>query len=185
MLQLRPLMAIKKASVGKRSNTQVPPRTEARRSLLQRAIRLLSWGIPFVISLTGFFAYFPIVTLHYSASVRKQEPSGAVFELVNESLLPIYTVAVICVPEERSQHYIFLNNKFMPPGSNTPKLSPHQPMDIPCEQGIVGDSDATEVQMKVDVSYRPSFAWWRRSKTFEMQAERADDGTWVWKMLAG
>jgi hypothetical protein len=109
---------------------------------------------------------------------------GTVFSLSNDGLLPIHDIETTCgVDEVRNQFGGGVSGTGCTfPESHADILSPGQKMALPCARAVLMTSTAS-AHITILATYRPDFVWWHRTITFPMEAEKADDGTWLWKRL--
>src|ERR1035441_10293659 len=133
--------------------------------------------------LVGGVTFLPTLSIDVSGSLRSHEAMGTVFYLANNGTVTVRDVTAACVADniqtERDQSVSGIG--FLNPDSYADTLSPGHRMTLPCARvNITGVSTA---HMTIDVSYKPAWAWWHRHEKFPLEAERAQDGTWIWKNI--
>ena len=125
---------------------------------------------------SALLTFLPHLTLSQNGTVRPHDPMGTVFNLTNEGL-PIYDVEQICS----------INNagRFSDIGLGWPNLlgnlSIWQTKSLNCEHALEGVNAPTS--LTIEIKYRPLLWFKKITKPFPLQAEKADDGTWIWKSL--
>lgn len=141
-------------------------------------------GVCTVLSLlAGVVSFLPKLSVDISGSLRSQEAMGTVFYLSNDGVITVRDVTAACraddIRTERGQSVS--NIGFLNPDSFADKLSPGHKMTLPCAR--VNITGVTTARMTIDVSYKPAWAWWYRHERFPLEAERTQDGTWIWKSI--
>jgi hypothetical protein len=114
--------------------------------------------------------------------------AGAIFNLNNKGLLPVYDVRAGCevmrvdTPSSGEPTTVYF------PESRVEILSPGRQMTVPCERAIATKENNMETreihaEMFFVVTYRPKGVWWHKSEKFPMEARRTENGTWIWKSI--
>jgi hypothetical protein len=135
----------------------------------------------------------PKLSADVSGPLRPNDPMGAMFNLSNEGLLPVYNVKAGCkvmrvdLPPSRSRDFVEPTTVYFPE-SRAEILSPGRKMTVPCGRAIAIKSDHMEAleihaEMFFVVTYRPKWVWWHKSENFPMEMKKAENGMWVWKSI--
>lgn len=134
-------------------------------------------------AVAGVLTLIPRLSVDVSGSLRSHDPMGTVFALSNDGLLPVHDINVVCGIESlRDTGGNGITGIGMVlPGSHSDILSPANKMTLPCAHAV--EMTLVTAKITIVVTYRPDFVWWHRTAEYPMDAERADDGTWVWKRL--
>jgi hypothetical protein len=133
---------------------------------------------------SAVISFLPKLSIEPSGTVRSQDPMGTVFQLGNDGPLPIWDIEALCYLEDvnTTTHNHFGGFGFENPNSHADKLSSGHKMTLPCMRWNL-ENVAASAKMDVLVSYRPIWALWHRHEAFLLEAEKARDGTWVWKSI--
>jgi hypothetical protein len=143
----------------------------------------LLWVIPsaiFVIlaGILTLLSYFPQLVLSTSSTVRAHDAMGTIFNLTNNGF-PVFGVEQIChlnITRPNGSPIISgLGIEMAPLGY----LGHGKTKSLNCHHTAAGFN--TESEMVIEIRYRPLYWPFRLSEDFPLQAERTDDGTWVWK----
>jgi len=138
-------------------------------------------GILFAIlsGMLTLLTYFPRLTIADNGTVRSRDPMGTVFNLTNGGVLPVFDVEQGCavdITDENGRPRIRGLNVWMRPLGY---LGPGDTKSLNCQHVASGFNSPTS--MTVRIRYRPLF-WFRKfTKAFPLEAEKKDDGSWVWK----
>ena len=97
----------------------------------------------------------------------------------NNGLLPVYGVEQTCIVNITAANgrpiVSGLSLGMRPLGD----LGPGDTKSLNCQHAASGFNAQTS--MNIAIQYRPLFWFKQLTKTFPLEAEKADDGTWVWK----
>lgn len=162
---------------------QPPPR--------KQFVRTLEWvvGIACVILIVAEFALTNLPKLSADVSPpSSSNDAGAIFNLNNKGLLPVYDVKAGCevmrvdTPPSVEPTTVYF------PESSAEVLSPGREMTVPCGEAIATKQNNMETreihaEMFFVVTYRPKGVWWHKSEKFPMEARKTENGTWVWKSI--
>lgn len=168
------------------SNPRIAKTIKAARRKRKKALIAIITGVPTVFEiLVGILSVLPKVGLETSGTLRAHDPLGTVFNVVNEGQLSIYDVTVTCgiwkvIGEDGS---IFDRGAISDDQSHAEMLEPLQELTAPCRKFMPTNPIKAEINVFVD--FRPAFIPWHKEVSFAMNAERGEDGTWVWKHLGG
>jgi hypothetical protein len=162
-----------------------------RATLKQGSIYLLAkwWNAPlqFLVALSvisGVLSLMPRISLDASGSRRPSSPMRTVFTVVNDGLLAVHDVQVVCTIDHMTlaNQIEFSNVSFVHTDRDSTILAPSQRMTVPCDQGLeVVGLRTLSAEMTIHVRFRPDFVWWYRDVDFHMVADAADDGSWIWR----
>ena len=144
----------------------------------------LFWIIPsaIVACLSGILtllSYFPQLVISESRTVRSHDPMGTIFNLTNNGL-PVFGVEQIC-----RMTLSWPNGSPFIAGGGGIEMAPlgylghGKTKSLNCHHSVVGFNGAAA--MVIEIKYRPIYWPFKFSERFSLQAEKADDGTWVWK----
>jgi hypothetical protein len=140
-------------------------------------------AVPAVVGVLSAIAaiptFFPRLSLASPQSVRTHDPMGTVFVLTNNGVFAIHDVDAQCVVSTVQTRGTSFANLAFKTEPAIPELSAGTEMSLSC-QNIDFGGPAETAHIVIQVKYRPSFGWWKRTTFFPMNATRADDGTWVW-----
>ena len=162
------------------------PRPQPRRRLL----RTLGWvvGIACVTLIVAEFALtnLPKLSADVSGPLSSND-AGAIFNLNNKGLLPVYDVKAGCEVIRGDTPSVEPTTVYFPE-SRAEILSPGREMTVPCGRAIATkqsnmETRETHAQMFFVVTYRPKGVWWHKSEKFPMEARRTENGTWIWKSI--
>jgi hypothetical protein len=67
--------------------------------------------------------------------------------------------------------------------SHAETLSSGQKMSLYCDRALNFAYPITKAEIAILVSYRPDWVWWHRHVEFPLKAQKAEDGTWIWRRL--
>ncbi len=149
------------------------------------------WRIPIetlgvLSAIAGVLTLLPRLSLDISGTLQPHSPTRTIFSIGNNGLLPVHDVTVTCGPLnlllEGGGGISGISFRF--PDSYTDLLSPGQQMATPCDR-MVDTADVTvkTAKMAIHVTYRPDFVWWHRHIEFSLEAQKRNDGTWLWRRL--
>jgi len=149
------------------------------------------WKLPLetlgmISAIAGVLTLIPRVSLEISGSRQPTSPMRTVFSLANDGLLPVHDVNVTCGVDKLVNEYGggISGIGFQFPESHADTLSPSQKMSLPCDRIIdMGSVAVTSAKMTVFVTYRPDYVWWHRHIEFPVEAQKTDDGMWLWRRL--
>jgi hypothetical protein len=141
-------------------------------------------------TIAGALTLIPRVSLEIGGSLEPHSPLKTVFMLSNESLLSIHDIEIEC----HISKVIYENNNQVGdlvvdwPNIRTDTLSAGQKMSLPCDDvssALFGITTApvSSAIIGVSVIYRPDFSFWHRRTSFPLEAQKAADGTWIWRRL--
>lgn len=143
----------------------------------------LIWTVVIFLLFTGMpalLSYFPHLAVYPTSSVSPHEALGTVFNLTNNGLLPVYEVVHTCQVETSDgagggiKGGIGITHGDPKLGN----LEAGMTKSLSCERTVRG---AVTASMTIWITYR-SLLWpLKITKFFQFEAEKADDGTWVWK----
>jgi hypothetical protein len=186
-------MARRKSSKGKQSKKKpLRPKliikTVTNREKFWRGVRFLLGAVSFLSVVAGVLTLIPRVSLGTSGSLNPAFPMKTVFALSNDGLLPIYDVTAICDMKNVGTQYpgvllLFQGVAFDLPQSHIDTLSPNQQASLPCNQILGKAEQAVNAEMTINVTYKPTLAWWHRQVSFHLKAEKGEDGLWVWEKI--
>ena len=163
----------------------------------KRFVRTLEWvvGIACIILIVTEFslANLPKLSADVSGSLRPNDLMGAMFNLSNKGLLPVYDLKAGC-KVMRADTPISTNRDFAEPTtvyfpeSHAEILSPGHDLAVPCGRAIAIKQDNPETpEMHAEVffvvTYRPKWVWWHKSETFPMETKKTENGMWTWKSI--
>jgi hypothetical protein len=133
----------------------------------------------------AFVTFVPKLSIQTTGSVRAHDPLGTLFSVVNDGMLDIHSVDARCgVDDIQEPGKITISGvEFgFGPHSHAETLSIGHAMTLPCERIVALDS-ASHAKVSILVKYRPSYSPFYRNEVFPMEAERAEDDTWIWRRL--
>src|SRR5215472_11494647 len=161
----------------------------------KRFVRTLEWlaGIASILLIVAEFSLtnLPKLSADVSGSLRPNDLMGAMFNLSNKGLLPVYDVKAGC-KEMRVDTPVSTNRDLAEPTtvyfpeSYAGILSPGHDMAVPCGRAIaIKQANPPEMHAEVFfvVTYRPKWVWWHKSENFPMEAKKAENGMWTWKSI--
>ena len=164
----------------------------------RKGLVTLKWivGIASIILIVTEFSLtnLPKLSADVSDSWRPNDLTGAMFNLSNQGLLPVYDVKAGCkvmrvdTPLSRNTDFAEPTTVYFPE-SGAETLSPRQKMAVPCGRAMAIKQDnakALEIhaEMFFVVTYRPKWVWWHKSENFPMETKKTENGMWTWKSIA-
>jgi serine/threonine protein kinase len=157
----------------------------------KRWIRTLQWvvGIACLILIVAEFTLtnLPKLSADVSGPLSAND-GGALFNLNNKGLLPVYDVKAGCeVTRVDIRPFVEPTTVYFPE-SRAEILSPGHEMTVPCGRAIAIKQDNREMreiqaEMFFVVAYRPKGVWWHKSEKFPMEGRKTENGTWIWKSI--
>lgn len=170
-----------KGGKGKKSRKK-----EANRGIgLLRHLRYLMPTVLALATLSGLLSYLPRISVVPSFSLDNRNPMGTVFTLTNEGWFTVHAVKFGCLfnsIESQDGRFQITNIEFVAEPSSLGDIAPGGYMTIPCNRTVeMATKPGTE--MTVDISYRPTFVWWRKRERFPFKGELSEDGQWHWAGL--
>jgi uncharacterized protein with PQ loop repeat len=137
--------------------------------------------IVFLGGILTLFSYLPQLSLSEARTVRSHDAMGTIFNLTNNGL-PVFGVEQICrmtITRPNGSPLIFGGGgiEMTPLGY----LGHGKTKSLNCHHAAVGFNMDTD--LIIEIRYRPLYLPWKLSDRFPLRAEKADDGTWVWKSL--
>ena len=163
----------------------------------KRSGRTLKWvvGLACVTLIVAEFLLtnLPKLSADVSGSSRPNDLMGAMFNLSNKGLLPVYDVKAGC-KVMRVDPPLSTNTDFAEPTtvyfpeSHAGILSPGHGMAVPCGRAIAVKQDNQETlgvhaEVFFVVTYRPKWVWWHKSENFPMETKKTENGMWMWKSI--
>ena len=165
------------------------------RSSKKRFVRTLEWvaGIASIMLIVAEFSLtnLPKLSADVTGSLRPNDLMGAMFNLSNRGLLPVYDVKAGC-KVMRVDSPVSTNRDFAEPTtvyfpeSDAGILSPGHDMAVPCGRAIaIKQDNPPEMHAEVFfvVTYRPKWVWWHKSENFPMETRKTENGMWTWKSI--
>jgi hypothetical protein len=155
-------------------------------SRIPKLIKIPLEILAIVAAVASALTFIPKISIHSAGYVRKNDPMGAVFAISNDGILPIHDIRTVCYVDNA---FDLSNNGlseigFVMPEFHAARLSPSKQMTMSCSRAVNMNRVAKMAQIVIFVEYRPDFVPWKRTESFPMEAQKADDGTWIWKMAA-
>jgi serine/threonine protein kinase len=154
-------------------------------------VRTLEWvvGIACLILIVAEFTLtnLPKLSADVSGPLSAND-GGALFNLNNKGLLPVYDVKAGCeVTRVDIRPFVEPTTVYFPE-SRAEILSPGHGMTVPCGRAVAIKQDNRETreihaEMFFVVAYRPKGVWWHKSEKFPMEGRRTEKGTWIWKSI--
>ena len=139
-----------------------------------------------VVAVPALNGYLIRISVAPYSTVRSHEPMGTVFNVTNNGIFDLHSVTQSCdlmdIEDMRSNQF-FQNVRLEPSNYELRDLPAGATKSLPCEYTAAGFHGGGSIAIVITFSTSP-LQWYRRSKTFPFYAERADDGTWVWKAQA-
>jgi hypothetical protein len=137
-------------------------------------------------ALATFLTFAPRLSVQTEGSVRATDPFGTVFYLLNESSLAVHDINSSCDINNTTttSSAYFDGVSVVGPDNHADILSGKHKMTLPCQRIMDLSNVATSAKLTIRVKYRPDWAWWYRTDTFPMQAEKTSDDKWIWKSTA-
>jgi hypothetical protein len=109
---------------------------------------------------------------------------STVFSITNDGLRPVHDLDSTCFIAMVDEHGDSIDGLGLKrPESHTDILSPSQKWSLPCDRVINMGYPVRTAEMTISITYRPDFVWWHRHIAFIVQAQRSDDGSWLWRRL--
>jgi hypothetical protein len=138
-------------------------------------------------AIAGVLTLIPRLSLEISGSRDPRSPTKTVFAISNDGLLPVHDVDILCrMDDVASEGGYSVSGKGafkFGPDSHAATLSPTQKMSLYCDRALNFTYPITKAEMTILVSYRPYWVWWHRHLEFPLKAQKADDGTWIWRRI--
>ena len=155
--------------------------------LLQRLgfLKVLVPAIAFIASLPGVLSYFPRISVDPSSSIRP-DATATNFIVTNGGLMKIHDVHFGCIFPNLKQpngNSLITNIEFVPYLSDLGNVSPGKQATAPCSETVATQAKSGFI-LKVHLSYRASFTWWRINEVFPFSAEQNPQGAWVWQPVS-
>ena len=108
---------------------------------------------------------------------------GTVFAIKNEGTLAVYDVKVHCFMRDLNAGFTIKNIFMEDLNNHADKIVAGHTMPASCEHTVgMGDS-ATKAEISIVPTYRPNLFWWHVSDEFHIEAEKSEDGSWIWKTV--
>ena len=161
-----------------------------------RFVRTLGWvvGLACLALIVAEFALtnLPKLSADVSGPLRPND-AGAMFNLENKGLLPVYDVKAGCevvrvdIPTPRNADFVQPTTVYFPE-SHAEILSPGLKLSFPCGRAIAiwqENKETAEIhaEMFFVVTYRPKLVWWHKSEKFPMEGKKTENGMWIWKSI--
>ena len=135
--------------------------------------------------LQGVFWLLPEVSVNPESPLNP-DPFSAPFVVQNSGQFSVHNVDVSCytntvvIPGQRMSERNLVWSNGMPP---LPQLEPGEKTTIHCarEGAVEYSSPITYADVSLIISYRPSFAWFSRSKQIRFQTRPQSDGRLRWE----
>jgi hypothetical protein len=139
--------------------------------------------LTFLSALEGALTFIPRLSVAPVASIRVHDPMGTVFSLTNNGILPIHDVQALCgIDRVKTTGGGGISGiAFEMPESHADVLLPTDSMTVPCAHAVNMGAGAASAEITIHITYRPDLVPWHREIDFPLEAEKADDGTWLWK----
>jgi hypothetical protein len=144
--------------------------------------RLIAGVIIFLIftAIPVGLSYFPHLSVTKSGTVRSRDAMGTIFDVTNNGILPLYDVDQGCGFDQVKYAGGEISGISMTPFEyKLGTLAPGDTKSLNCEKTLA--LGGTQFDIAIEITYRPLLWPWRITKSFPFEAEKADDGTWVWK----
>jgi hypothetical protein len=144
--------------------------------------RLVWTVIAFLVftAIPALLTYFPRLTVAQAGTIRPHDAMGTVFNVTNGPL-PIYDVEQTCIADITAADgrpiVSGLGIGMQPLGD----IGAGDTKSLNCQHAASRFNAQTS--LTIAIKYRPLLWFWKITKAFPLQAEKADDGTWVWKSL--
>jgi len=146
--------------------------------------RLWSVIVVMITLIGGIFAglsYFPRLEVSPGNSVSSHEALGTIFNLTNNGLLTVLDVVHNCQVEAGDGAGGGLKGILLGRGDGKlGNLEAGMTKSLSCERTAGG---AVTASMTIWITYRSVLWPLKITKPYRFEAERADDGTWVWKSV--
>jgi hypothetical protein len=173
---------------GKDPLQGLPPLSQKQSKSLVWLERLVAVVLA-LLTVSGFYLGYiaPRLSVDVSGSLQAANPLAAVFQVSNDGVLPVHSVAATC--GNLSAH--LPNIQIVGPGERVAPefyadtLSPGHKLTVTCGHtyGLTAPTNFTSAEMVIQVHYRPDWILWRKTATFPWKAERAQDGHWIWNSV--
>jgi Protein kinase domain len=167
------------------------PQPSSKKRLVRNLERVA--GIASILLIVAEFSLtnLPKLSADVTGSLRPNDLMGAMFNLSNKGLLPVYDVKAGCkvmrvdAPLSTNKDFAEPTTVYFPE-SYAGILSPGHDMAVPCGRAIASKQDnPPEMHAEVFfvVTYRPKWVWWHKSENFPMETKKTDNGMWTWKSI--
>lgn len=130
---------------------------------------------------SAVLSFFPRLTIPENGTVRSHDPMGTVFNLTNNGILPVTEVDHVCgIDRIQFQGGVASGFGLQPKEHLLGYIAPGATKSLNCEHAIAMQGNS-EAKISIEIIYKPILWPTKLSKSFRLEAEKADDGTWVWK----
>jgi hypothetical protein len=126
--------------------------------------------------ITAILTFSPHLTIAQNGTVRPHDAMGTIFNLTNDGL-PIFGVEQICSINNAGR----LSDVDLGWPNLLGNIGIWDTKSLNCEHALVGVNAPTS--LTIEIKYRPLLWFWKITKSFPLQSEQAEDGTWVWKRM--
>jgi hypothetical protein len=142
----------------------------------------LTWSLVggVVTIITAILTFLPHLTISQNGTVRSHDAMGTIFNLTNDAL-PIYDVEQICGVDITADNGRPIVSGVGLGMKNLGNLGMWETKSLDCQHSASRFNAQTS--LTIVIKYRPLLWFGKLSMEFPLQAEKADDGTWVWKSL--
>jgi serine/threonine protein kinase len=170
-----------------------PPQPTPKKLSVQTLKRLVGLACLALIVAQFVLTNLPKLSADVSDPIGPNDLMGAMFNLDNRGLLPVYDVKAGCkvmrvdTPAARNTDSVEGTTVYFPE-SSAEILSPGQRMTVPCGRAIAVKPENRETaeihaEMFFVVTYRPKWVWWHKSEKFPMETTKTDSGMLIWKSI--
>jgi hypothetical protein len=163
---------------------QIANERNARLSSGAKLVWFVTLGILAILGgLATFLSFLPHLTISENGTIRSHDPMGTVFNLTNNGILPVREVDQVCgIDRIRFQGGEDSGFGIQPKEHLLGYLAPGATKSLNCEQAIAMQGTSV-ARIGIKIVYQPILWPTKLSKYFQLEAEKADDGTWVWKSV--
>jgi hypothetical protein len=149
----------------------------------KRVISVLGTILAILTAFSTVQSFFPHLTISENGTVRSHDPMGTIFNLTNNGILPVREVDQVCgIDRIRFQGGEDTGFGLQPQGHLLGYLARGATKSLNCEHAIAMQG-TSEAKISIEIIYKPILWPTKLSKYFQLEAEKADDGTWLWKSV--
>jgi hypothetical protein len=151
----------------------------------------LTWKVTIAISAAlGLVSQVYFFTWRLSVApgptLKDSNPFTSMFVLQNDGQFSLYAIQFSCTSNtvKTANHIQFERMLGSTQSYDVAELAANDRTSTPCFVGYESSGPVLSADITLNVSYRPSFSPFRRSKHFRFTATRKDDGTYAWIQTA-
>jgi hypothetical protein len=130
--------------------------------------------------ITAILTFSPHLTIAQNGTIRSHDAMGTVFNLPNDGL-PIYDVEQICGVDITADNGRPIISGVGLGMQKLGSIGMCETKSLACQHAASRFNAQTS--LTIVIKYRPLLWFGKLTKEFPLQAEKTDDGTWVWKSL--